>query len=113
MPFAKKAKVSVLPATLTKSQQKRLEKLAMEGNTTPQRMLPWVLEDGFEYTEYTLKKIKEALSDKEPSIPADQVFTRLKLAEKECTRRKAGKWNFRIVKIKDEIIGTAHQIREA
>lgn len=110
MPDDKKA---ISPATLTKGQQKRLEKLAKEGDSTPQRMLPCVLEDGFEYTEDTLQKIKEAIADKRPSIPFDEVLAKLKLARKERAQRKAGKWNFRIVKIRDEISGTVHQIRAA
>lgn len=113
MPDAKKSKKAISPATLTKGQQKRLKKLAKEGNSTPQKILQWVLRDGFEYTEYAQKAIKEALSDKEPPIPHDQVLAKLKLARKERARRNAGKWNFRIVKIKDEISGTVHQIRAA
>ena len=46
-------------ANLSKSDLRRLEQLAEEAGTTPQKILKTVLRDGFEYTEWFVRQVNE------------------------------------------------------
>ena len=54
-----------MPVTLqiTEAQADRLAKLAAEAGSTPEAMLPYVLEDGFDFTEATIRKINAAITE--------------------------------------------------
>lgn len=44
---------------LARSDLRRLERLARQAGTTPARILKAVLRDGFEYTEWFVRRVKE------------------------------------------------------
>ena len=50
-------------ANLSKSDLRRLEQLAEEAGTTPQKILKTVLRDGFEYTEWFVRQVNEGDAD--------------------------------------------------
>lgn len=50
-------------ANLSKSDLRRLERLAEEAGTTPQKILKTVLRDGFEYTEWFVRQVNEGDAD--------------------------------------------------
>jgi len=41
----------------------RLEKLALEAGSTPEKMLDYVMRDGFEYTEHFVSEVKNGIAD--------------------------------------------------
>lgn len=56
-----------MPITLQipEAQADRLASLAAEAGSTPEAMLPYVLEDGFDFTVATIRKINAALAETE------------------------------------------------
>lgn len=48
-----------IPSTTSR----RIEKLAAEAGRTPAQMLKYVLRDGLEYTEYTVREANAGLAD--------------------------------------------------
>ena len=48
---------------LTPAMQRRLAKLAVAAGRTPAEILPYVMQDGFEYTEEFIRKVNEAIAD--------------------------------------------------
>jgi len=50
-------------ASLSKSDLRRLERLAEEAGSTPQKILKTVLRDGFEYTEWFVRQVNEGDAD--------------------------------------------------
>lgn len=61
---------------LTPAMQRRLAKLAAAAGRTPAEMLPYVMQDGFEYTEEFIRKVNEALdeADSGDGIPHEVVM---------------------------------------
>ncbi len=49
--------------SLSKSDLRRLERLAADAGTTPQKILKTVLRDGFEYTEWFVRRVNEGDTD--------------------------------------------------
>ncbi len=49
--------------SLSKADLRRLERLAEEARSTPQKMLKLVLRDGFEYTEWFVRQVNEGDTD--------------------------------------------------
>ncbi|MCL5059936.1 MAG: hypothetical protein M1449_05160 [Candidatus Thermoplasmatota archaeon] len=47
---------------LTPAMQRRLAKLATAAGRSPEEMLPYVMRDGFEYTEDFISKVNEAIA---------------------------------------------------
>lgn len=50
-------------ASLSKSDLRRLERLAEEAGSTPQKILKTVPRDGFEYTEWFVRQVNEGDAD--------------------------------------------------
>ena len=50
---------------LTPPMQRRLAKLAAAAGSTPEAMLPFVMQDGFEYNEDFVRKVNEAIASAE------------------------------------------------
>lgn len=50
-------------ASLSKSDLRRLERLAEAAGSTPQKILKTVLRDGFEYTEWFVRQVNEGDAD--------------------------------------------------
>ena len=50
-------------ASLSKSDLRRLERLAEEVGSTPRKILKTVLRDGFEYTEWFVRQVNEGDAD--------------------------------------------------
>ncbi len=50
-------------ASLSKSDLRRLERLAEEAGSTPRKILKTVLRDGFEYTEWFVRQVNEGDAD--------------------------------------------------
>ena len=48
---------------LTRSDLRRLERLARQAGTTPARVLRAVLRDGFDYTEWFVRRVNEGEAD--------------------------------------------------
>ena len=48
---------------LTPAMQRRLATLADAAGRTPAEMLPYVMQDGFEYNEEFVRKVNEAMKD--------------------------------------------------
>jgi len=64
---------------LTPAMQKRLAKLAKlakEAGRTPAEMLPYVMEDGFDYTEDFVRKVNEAIASADAGdvVPHEEVM---------------------------------------
>ena len=51
-------------ASLSKSDLRRLERLAEEAGSTPQKTLKTVLRDGFEYTEWFVRQVNDGDADR-------------------------------------------------
>lgn len=67
------------PLTLRPAQQRRLEKLARDAGRTPQRMMQFVLRDGFEFCEWVVRE----------SIAADAEFKHHGAVPNEEVQRRA------------------------
>jgi len=50
-------------ASLSKLDLRRIERLAEEAGTTPQKILKAVLRDGFEYTAWLVRQVNEGDAD--------------------------------------------------
>ena len=61
---------------LTPAMQRRLAKLATAAGRTPAEMLPYVMQDGFEYTEDFIRKVNEAIesADAGNTVPHEVVM---------------------------------------
>ena len=71
-----------MPVTLqiTEAQADRLARLAAEAGSTPEAMLSYVLEDGFDFTEATIRKINAAITEADAGgemIPHEEAMARL------------------------------------
>lgn len=64
---------------IPEAQAARLEKLAAEAGSTPEAMLPYVLEDGFEFTETTIRKINAAIAEADAgkTVSHDEIMAHL------------------------------------
>lgn len=70
----------------------RLEKLALEAGSTPEKMLDFVMQDGFEYTEKFVQQIKQGMADVEAGrvVPHEEAMTRLHSAvERHANKKQA------------------------
>lgn len=63
-------------ATLSQTDQRRLDRLAKAAGRTPQQALRYVLRDGFEATERTIKLVSARMK-KGRTIPHEEVKQRL------------------------------------
>lgn len=61
---------------LTPAMQRRLAKLAAAAGRTPEEMLPYVMQDGFEYNEDFVRKVNEAIeqADAGDVVPHEEVM---------------------------------------
>lgn len=78
--------------SLSAADAARLEKLADEAGSTPQKMLKHVLRDGFEYSERVVRSVNAGLSDVAAGrvIPHDQVMDKIAATiEKHARKKKA------------------------
>lgn len=80
-----------MKTTLTPTMEKRLAKLAKEAGRTPAEMLPYVMRDGFDYTEAFIRKVKEGLAetDSGKTVPHAQVVKEIETAIQRHGRQKA------------------------
>lgn len=69
-------------ATLSKTEQARLQKLADAAGRTPHDMLKHVLRDGFEQTEQEVRLIKKRMAEAatRPAVPHEQAMERIERA---------------------------------
>jgi predicted transcriptional regulator len=78
---------------LTPAMQRRLAKLAAAAGRTPEEVLPFVMRDGFEYTEDSVRKIDEAIAQADAGklIPHEEVMAQIKatIAAHAAKRKKA------------------------
>lgn len=76
---------------IPEAQAARLEKLAAEAGSTPEAMLPYVLEDGFEFTEIAIRKINAAIAEADAgkTIPHDTVMAYLDAVIEAHAAKKA------------------------
>jgi len=58
----------------------RLEKLALEAGSTPENMLEFVMQDGFDYTENFVHQVKQGLADVEAGkvVSHEEAMARLR-----------------------------------
>lgn len=68
--------------SLSAADTARLERLAAEAGSTPQKMLKHVLRDGFEYSERVVRSVNAGLADIAAGrvIPHDQVMDKISAA---------------------------------
>lgn len=82
-----------MPVTLQipEAQAERLAKLAAEAGSTPEAMLPHVLEDGFDFTEATIRKINAAIAEADAgkTVPHDEVMALLDAVIEAHAAKKA------------------------
>lgn len=77
-----------LPARFTT----RLEKLALEAGSTPEKMLDFVMRDGFDYTESFVHQVKQGMADVEAGrvVSHEEAMTRLHSAvERHANKKQA------------------------
>lgn len=78
--------------SLSAADTARLERLATEAGSTPQKILKHVLRDGFEYSERVVRSVNAGLADIAAGhvIPHDQVMDKIGAAiEKHARKKKA------------------------
>jgi predicted transcriptional regulator len=68
----------------------RLEKLAAEAGSTPEKMLDFVMRDGFDYTENFVHQAKQGLADVEAGrvISHEEAMTRLRSTVERHAHKK-------------------------
>jgi len=68
----------------------RLEKLALEAGSTPEEMLCFVMQDGFEYTENFVHQTKQGLADIEAGkiVSHEEAMARLRSAVEQQAHKK-------------------------
>ena len=70
----------------------RLEKLAFDAGSTPEKMLDCVMRDGFEYTEHFVREVNNGIADANAGqlVPHEEAMSRLQAAiEKNAKKQKA------------------------
>lgn len=70
----------------------RLKKLALEAGSTPEKMLDFVMQDGFDYTENFVHQVKQGMDDVEAGrvISHEEAMTRLHSAvERHANKKQA------------------------
>lgn len=70
----------------------RLEKLALEAGSTPEKMLDFVMQDGFDYTENFVHQVKQGLADAESGrvVSHEEAMIRLRSAvERHANKKQA------------------------
>lgn len=67
-----------------------LEKLALEAGSTPDEMLGFVMQDGFDYTENLVHQAKQDLADIEAGkmVSHEEAMTRLRSAVEQHGNKK-------------------------
>lgn len=78
--------------SLSAADTARLERLAAEAGTTPQKMLKHVLRDGFDYSEQVVRSVNAGLADVVAGrvIPHEQVMEKISATiEKHARKKKA------------------------
>ena len=79
--------VMILPAKFSG----RLEKLALEAGVSPQKMLDYVMRDGFDYTEHFVHEVNKGIADADAGrlVSHEEAMERLHLAiEKNSKKQK-------------------------
>jgi len=74
------------------AQAVRLERLAAEAGSTPEALLPYVLEDGFDITESAIRKINAAIAEADAGgemIPHEEAMARLEAVIEAHAAKKA------------------------
>ena len=71
------------PIALTRSEHRRLARLARDAECDVEDMLRDVLRDGFEYTEYRIRAINEGLAD----LAAGRMMSLAQLKDRVAHRR--------------------------
>ena len=70
----------------------RLEKLALEAGSTPEKILDFVMKDGFDYTENFVHQVKQGLADVEAGrvVSHEEAMTRLRsILERHANKKQA------------------------
>jgi predicted transcriptional regulator len=78
--------------TIPDSLAARLEHLAAEAGSTPEALLPFILEEGFEFNEAAIRKIKAAIAEADAGcemIPHEEAMSRLKAVVQNHAAKKA------------------------
>jgi len=78
--------------SLSAADTARLETLAAEAGSTPQKMLKHVLRDGFDYSERVVRSVQAGLADVAAGrvTPHEQVMAKLSATiEKHARKKKA------------------------
>jgi len=75
-----------LPAKFTG----RLEQLALDAGSTPEKMLDYVMRDGFEYTENFVSEVKKGIADADGGqiVSHEEVMIRLQAIIKKHAKNK-------------------------
>lgn len=68
----------------------RLERLALEAGSTPEKMLDYVMRDGFEYTEHFVSEVKKGIADADAGriVPHEEVMIRLQATIKKHAKKQ-------------------------
>jgi predicted transcriptional regulator len=68
----------------------RLERLAHEAGSTPEKMLDYVMRDGFEYTEHFVSEVKKGIADADAGrmVPHEEVMIRLQATIKKHAKKQ-------------------------
>ncbi|MDP1680422.1 MAG: hypothetical protein Q8L39_01420 [Burkholderiales bacterium] len=76
--------------SLSAADTARLERLAAEAGSTPQKILKHVLRDGFEYSEQVVRSVNSGLADIAAGrvIPHDQVMDKISGTIEKHARKK-------------------------
>lgn len=70
----------------------RLEKLALESGSTPEKMLEFVMQDGFDYTENFVHQVKQGQADVKAGriVSHEEAMTRLRsTVERHANKKQA------------------------
>ncbi len=75
---------------LSPAMEKRLAKLAKDAGRTPAEMLPYVLQDGFEFNEDFVRKVNESITEADAgkTVPHAQVMKEIEAVIQQHGRPK-------------------------
>jgi predicted transcriptional regulator len=78
-----------VPILIPPSQLKRLQRLARQAGRTPDELLPYVLKDGLDYTEWLVKQVNAGLAELDVGREMSWANLEAKIAKRRTSR--AGK----------------------
>jgi predicted transcriptional regulator len=75
-----------VPLSIPASQLKRLRRLARHARRTPDELLPFVLKDGLDYTEWLVEQVNAGLAELDSGREMSWADLEAEIAKRRATR---------------------------